>query len=102
MKTIIEWMKKPAKAWQFWLPQSGLNGGTVFGVIVFLIVLLLSGCACQNARNVRACEVTKRVLITTVLISASAALYESCDRDRRHGRDVHLPYSPDCNTGECR
>lgn len=61
-------------------------------VFVVVVMLLMSGCACQNARNPQACRTLKNVLIASAVISASALVYEECRTDRhRH----------DCK-GDCR
>lgn len=33
-----EWLMKPAKWYEFWLPQSGVVGGTICSVILYSIV----------------------------------------------------------------
>lgn len=34
---IKKWWFKPAKFWQFWLPQSGILGAMIFVIVVFWI-----------------------------------------------------------------
>jgi len=41
MEIINKWCKKPAKYWQFWLPQSGAVGGIIFGLIISIINLTI-------------------------------------------------------------
>lgn len=36
---INYWFYKPAKWWQFWLPQSNLTGGFIVGLILSAIFL---------------------------------------------------------------
>lgn len=71
--------------------------------MVAIAMILLSGCACEKAQNPEMCRVVKRVVITSAVISASAALYESCrDRSSYREHDVHIPTAPNCNSGACR
>lgn len=43
MKTKETWMWRDAKLWQFWLPQSGLAGGIVWGLVLAILFLLFGG-----------------------------------------------------------
>ena len=47
------WNTKPAAPWQFWLPQSGVVGGVIFGTIAITALLLLTGCTFVPAATVR-------------------------------------------------
>ncbi len=44
MKLLRAWWFKPAKPWQFWMPQSGAIGGLILGTAIALAVVLLMGC----------------------------------------------------------
>ena len=39
---IRNWYMKPAKWYQFWLPQSSAIGGTIFGTVIGLTIFILS------------------------------------------------------------
>ena len=44
MRKIKDWIMKPAKPYQFWLPQSGLSGGLIilaFSLVIMLIIELV-------------------------------------------------------------
>lgn len=75
-----------------------------FAIIAMLVAL--SGCACDKAEHAQACRTAQKILVTSIFISASAALYESCRHD--HGarsyqqHDVHIPTPPNCSTGACQ
>lgn len=36
-KALHEWWTRPARPWEFWLPQSGLVGGVFFGLVLILV-----------------------------------------------------------------
>ena len=40
-KKILEWMSKDAEWYEFWLPDSGIVGGFIFGVIIGMVMLLV-------------------------------------------------------------
>ena len=39
MNAFVKWLHKPAKPWQFWLPQSGAMGGLINGVVISSVLL---------------------------------------------------------------
>jgi hypothetical protein len=39
---VSEWFWRRAKWWQFWLPQSGVEGGMIFGGIVAAGIVFIS------------------------------------------------------------
>jgi hypothetical protein len=41
MGIIYEWWMKPARRWQFWLPQSGILGGMILGAIIIAIAFII-------------------------------------------------------------
>ena len=41
LKTMFyNWVYRDAEWWQFWRPQRGGVGGTIMGVVLFIIILL--------------------------------------------------------------
>lgn len=40
---LNKWFYKPAKWWQFWLPQSGMEGGAILGLILSVIGIIILG-----------------------------------------------------------
>lgn len=51
MKEKETWMWRGAKFWQFWLPQSGIAGGIVWGLALALLFLLFGGDAHAECRS---------------------------------------------------
>ena len=41
MKNFKQWYFKPAKWWEFWLPQSGIEGGVILGAVLSLILFIV-------------------------------------------------------------
>lgn len=42
---LEKWINKPAKWWQFWLPQSGIVGGSILGLLAgFSLTTLYKWC----------------------------------------------------------
>lgn len=38
MSRVRAWWRRPARPWEFWLPQSGLSGGVIGGVLAAALV----------------------------------------------------------------
>lgn len=49
MKEIIDaikaWAMQDAEVWQFWMPQSGLLGGVMVGMVILTVGVLLGAFA---------------------------------------------------------
>lgn len=57
MKAIMRWWRQPARAWQFWMPGSGLPGGVVMGSILGTCALLLiAACSGPSIPPKTSCE----------------------------------------------
>lgn len=63
MKEKETWMWREAKWWQIWLPQSGIAGGVIWGLIITLLFGILTGhvhAACNSQKidgiNVITCD----------------------------------------------
>lgn len=41
MEILNKWWFKPAKYWQFWLPQSGIIGGMILGAFILAIIIVI-------------------------------------------------------------
>lgn len=39
---IIAWIARPARWWQFWLPQSGIAGGAIIGAIMTVVAVAIA------------------------------------------------------------
>lgn len=39
MNSLAKWFFRPARWYEFWLPQSGLTGGIMIGTLISLLIL---------------------------------------------------------------
>lgn len=78
-------------------------------LVTALALAALSGCACEKSQHAQACRVVKSIVITSLVVSASVAVYDACDHGNGHrsafDASLHDSHKPPCYMqpdGSCR
>jgi hypothetical protein len=37
VEAMVSWLVKPARWWHFWMPQSGLVGGAIMSMLLYIV-----------------------------------------------------------------